>query len=99
MSDVVLHPGAAGDDDGDGYIPRVALEHEGEDGHELYVIVGEETGGMIEGVPFEAMDGIADRVLTDDDAVVLLAAVMGDHMDAGALDRATAKLRRVTGDA
>lgn len=43
--DVILDPGRSGDD----YRPAVTLEHDARRS-ELYVVVGEEVGGMIEGV-------------------------------------------------
>lgn len=43
-----------------GWLPRIALDHDG--GHELYVIVGEEVGGMIEDVPAEAFAAVRERL-------------------------------------
>lgn len=98
MSDkVVLHPGHPGDPEtGDGWMPEISLEHHGTRA-ELYVIVGEEAGGMIEGVSAEQFAQIAPRLFADDELKVLLAAVMGDHLDPDALDRAITKLDAVDG--
>lgn len=76
------------------YMPEVTLEHD-DKRHELYVNLGEEAGGMIESVSSSTFEAIRDRVLTDDDAQVLLAAVMGDHMDQAKLNAATTKLDRI----
>lgn len=43
-----------------GWLPRVALDHDG--GHEMYVIVGEQVGGMVEDVPAEAFEAIRERL-------------------------------------
>lgn len=59
---VILDPGAQGDPEtGDGWRPRIALEHDAER-HELYVIVGEETGSMTEGVSTESFEEIRRRL-------------------------------------
>lgn len=59
---VILDPGAKGDPEtGDGWRPRIALEHDAER-HELYVIVGEETGSMTEGVSKESFEEIRRRL-------------------------------------
>lgn len=58
---VVLHPGHPGDADGNGWMPEVSLEHDGERS-EMFVIVGEETGGMIEGIGVDQFEQIAQRL-------------------------------------
>lgn len=57
---VVLDPGDSSNEDI--WLPQITLEHEGEGGHELYVVVGEEVGGMIEGVPYESFERITKRL-------------------------------------
>jgi hypothetical protein len=90
---IVLFEGAEGDPEtGEGWMPSVWLEHEGEGCHEMYVGVGEEIGGTTEGVSAEAFEAIRARQLNDDERRVMLAAVMGDHMDPDALQSATGKL-------
>ncbi len=60
MSDEIeLFAGRPGDDDGEGYMPRIALDHGPTDsGYELYVIVGEEVEGMAEGVDAPTFEAI-----------------------------------------
>lgn len=56
---VILDPGNPADDDT--WRPEVSLEHGG-DRNELYVVVGEEVGGMIEGVSSESWEAIKRRL-------------------------------------
>ena len=58
-TEIELIPGVPGDDDGEGWSPRVALDH---DGWELYVIVGEEVAGMVEGVNDATWERIKARL-------------------------------------
>jgi hypothetical protein len=59
MSDteIVLFAGCDGDEEGEGYAARVALDHDAKR-NELYVIVGEEAAGMAEGVSATAFEAI-----------------------------------------
>lgn len=57
----VLFAGDPGDDEGDGYLPAVWLEHDA-DRHELYVGVGEEIASMAEGVSAAVYAKIAQRL-------------------------------------
>lgn len=94
---VVLFEGAEGDPEevNDGYMPTVWLE---QDGNEMYVGVGEEVESMAEGIDAETFAAIRARQLSEDERRVLLAAVMGDHMDPEALQSATAKLTASLGE-
>lgn len=56
-SKVILAPGNAADDDS--WRPEVSLEHQGS---ELYVVVGEEVGGMVEGVSEASFAEIRGRL-------------------------------------
>ena len=95
---VVLFAGAEGDPvTDDGWMPAVWLEHEGPAGHEMFIGVGEEVAGMVEGVDAATFEAIRARQLDDAERSVLLAAVMGDHMDPAALESATGKLDAVVG--
>jgi glucose/arabinose dehydrogenase len=58
-TEITLVPGQDGDEDGNGWTPRLAVDH---DGRELYVIVGEEVGGMVEGVPPEVFEALRVRI-------------------------------------
>jgi hypothetical protein len=59
MSKVTLHPGADGDEHT--WMPEITLEHDGQR-DEMYVIVGEEAGGMIEGIGSDQFAEIAKRL-------------------------------------
>lgn len=61
--EVVLYEGRDGDDQGDGWLPEVSLTHDGSR-RELYVNVGEEMGGMCEGVDDEVFQIIRSRLVT-----------------------------------
>jgi hypothetical protein len=54
-----LVPAAPGDEDGNGWRPRLAVDHEGS---EMFVIVGEEVGGMVEGVDAETFRLLRERI-------------------------------------
>lgn len=56
--EVVLHPGGGSDDH---WMPKLTLEHHGTRS-EMYVNVGEEAGGMIEGVSPEQFELVARRL-------------------------------------
>lgn len=63
-SPVVLDPGNEGDvTTGDGWRPQITLEHDAQRS-ELYVNVGEETAGMIEGVSAANWEAIKGRLTT-----------------------------------
>jgi hypothetical protein len=90
---IMLFEGAEGDPaTGDGWLPSVWLERDGTD---LYLGVNEEVAGVAEGVPRDAFDAIRARQLTGAERRVLLAAVMGDHMNPDDLNTAVAKLESV----
>lgn len=51
---------------GEGWLPSLWLQHEGEDGHELYVGVGEEVGGTTEGVPYAIYAALIESPLDEE---------------------------------
>lgn len=59
---IELVPGIDGGEDGEGWEPRVALDHGGDGSNELYVIVGEEVGAMVEGVSDATWERIKARL-------------------------------------
>lgn len=67
MSDteIVLFPGKSGDEDGNGWLPSLVLDHDS-DRSELYVIVMDEAEGMAEGVPSEVFEAVRTRLAERD---------------------------------
>jgi hypothetical protein len=61
MSEIELLPADDGGEDGDGWRPRLAVDHDSS-ANELYVIVGEEVGGMVEGVTAEMFELLRRRM-------------------------------------
>jgi hypothetical protein len=77
---IVLFPGQSGDvETGEGWMPRVALDHD--EGSELYVVVGEEVGGMVEGVSAPTFEAIRRHVLATDTTGQPLADRLKDLID------------------
>lgn len=95
MSDeIVLYAGAAGDEEtGEGYEPRIELAHAA-DRDELFILVGEETAGMVECISSAAFEAIRRRLdrpplsLSQIDWLIAAAMVrpVGMPDDVGAVD-------------
>jgi hypothetical protein len=61
MTEIVLFKGGEDHGEEDDYLPALLLDHDA-DRSELYVIVGEETDSMSEGVPTAAFEEVARRI-------------------------------------